>query len=133
MQVAAEGKSARHILGKAVDGEGEFRLCRGIVIDIDEVLALALKVGGKTQTSVAIGLGGQLASAASLGIDRGIGLINFENSECVYVILNEFRVKSEGLNGDLLLAVTKEYLGVDIVVVKNGFHGLLLFAILFSF
>ena len=122
MQVAAERKSARHILGEAVNGKCEFRLRRGIFVDVDVMLALALKEGRKAQASVAVGLGGQLASAASLGVDRGIGLTNLEDAEGINMILNEFRVQAERLNGDILLAVAEEYLGVNVVVVKNRFH-----------
>jgi hypothetical protein len=122
MQISSERKSARHILGKAVNREGELRLRRGIVIDVYVMLSLALKVGGKTQTAVAIGLGNKLASAASLGINARIRLADLEYSYRIILFLNELRVQSERLNSDSLLAVPEEYFGINVIMIKNRFH-----------
>ena len=49
------------------------------------------------------------------------------------MILNEFCLQTEGLDRDLLLAIAEEYLGVNVIVIKNLFHCLSPFCCSFFF
>ena len=124
VEVTTLGDTARHVLGQAVDGKGSQAAVA--VVDIEVVLALALEVGGDTEATVLVGGHRQGGAAAPLGPGAHIALIDLQDLHGVGLILGKGGADAQGLDGNGLLAVAQEYLGVYVVIVVNLLHSVLL-------
>ena len=122
VQVTAPGVFARHVLGKRIYRELDTGVRVGRVANAQIVLALALKKGGNAQATVRVRRDCVRVATRVFGVDGRGRVCHLAYVHGVGVPRGKGNVLPKRLYGHGGLAVSKEYLGIDVVVVKRVVH-----------